>query len=87
MILNDRTKVIGINKKGISKTKEDYADSIGPIFNFIKNGFIYMQNEEKNMKKLIEEDEEDKLIDNLIFFKLIWFKNLLWFANFFSGFY
>ena len=64
LILKNTTNVIGINKKGISKTKENYADSIGPIFNFIKNGFIYMQNEEKNMKEIIEEDEEDKLINN-----------------------
>ena len=39
LFLKDTTKVIGIHKQG--GKNENYADSIGLIFNFIKNGFKY----------------------------------------------
>ena len=39
--LKDNIRVIGINKAGKKDKTENYADFIGPIFNYFKNLFIY----------------------------------------------
>ena len=47
LILKDSTNVIGIHKSGNTKIKENYADSIGPIYNFFKKDLHEKSDEEK----------------------------------------
>lgn len=41
LFIKDTIEVIGIHKSGNRKKEENYGDSIGPIYNFIKNGCKY----------------------------------------------
>jgi hypothetical protein len=60
VILKDTIKVIGIYKTRNSNKEEEYADFIGPIFNFIKDGLLHVISDEFNENY----DEESKLLNN-----------------------
>ena len=60
VILKDTIKVIGIYKTRNSNKEEVYADFIGPIFNFIKDGLLHVISDEFNENY----DEESKLLNN-----------------------
>ena len=46
LILKGSINVIGIHKSGDSRKKENYADSIGPVFDFFKDKFCKTKEEE-----------------------------------------
>ena len=64
LLLKGTTRVIGIYKEMNFKTKENIANSIGPIFNYIKNGFNYSlineEEKEEEIEKFIKEKEKDE---------------------------
>ena len=48
LILKGSINVIGIHKSGNSRKRENYADSIGPVFDFFKDKFCKKKEEEAN---------------------------------------
>ena len=61
IFLKDNTKVIGINKNNLNNS-ENYADFIGPIFNYFKN----LEPIKKNVNKPIDDDFTEDTTDLII---------------------
>ena len=62
IFLKDNTKVIGINKNNLNNS-ENYADFIGPIFNYFKNFELIKKNVNKPIDDDITEDTTDLIIE------------------------
>ena len=63
LLLKDTIKVLGIHKAGNIRKEENYAYSIGPIFNYIKNGFLYDLKYENIDRHYLINENIDKLYD------------------------